>query len=218
MKRCLNCDIEVGGETEVCPLCQHGLTGEASANNWPNLLRLKKQALLYKIQLFAVLAMIVVGLGLDFLLELNNGKHWSLLGTLFMIVLELLLKGFLKKKNVPSKIVSLSAFWITVILVLTAYYYDFMGPIVYMVVPIMLNAVIVADWVLTLIDKSGNSLVYLLVNILAALVIYGVLFFKKYFISLPWNICLMVSVVSLIGMFVFKGRNVTGEVEKRMNI
>lgn len=218
MKKCLNCNIEVGGEIDVCPLCQHGLTGEASANNWPYLFKLKKQALLYKIQLFIALAVVVVALGLDFLLDLNDGKHWSLLITLTILVIEFVLKSFLKKKNTPAKIVSISAFWVTVILLVTSYYYGFSQPIVTLVVPIILNAIIVADWVLTLVDKSGNALVYLLVNILAAFVVYGVLFFKKCDISLTWTICLMISVVSLIGMFVFEGKKVTGEVEKRMNI
>ena len=218
MKKCLNCDIEVGGEVDVCPLCQHGLTGEASSNNWPYLFKLKKQALFYKIQLFAALAILVVSLGLDFLLNLFGDKHWSLLVAFGIIVIELMVKNFLKKKNVPAKIVSFSVFWAAVILVVTAYYYGFSQPIVHLVLPIMLNAVLVADWVLTIIDKSGNSLVYLLVNILAAFVMYGVLFFRKCDISLTWNICLMISVVSLIGMLVFRGRKVTGEVEKRMNI
>lgn len=218
MRKCLNCDIEVGGEIDVCPLCQHGLTGEASEGNWPYLNRLKTKALLYKIQLFLVLTLVVVGLGLDFLLELNDGRHWSLLGALGLLVIEVTLKNFFKKKSVPSKYVSIGGFWILVILCITAYYYGFLSPVVHLVLPIALSAIIVADCVLTLTDKTGNALVYLLVNILFALVIYGYLFFRKHYISLSWNICLMIGVVSLIGMFVFLGRKVTSELERRMNI
>jgi len=218
MKKCLNCDIEVGGEIEVCPLCQHGLTGEASANNWPYLFKLKKQAFLYKIQLFAALVGMVVALGLDFLFGLNNGKHWSYLIVVGLIVVEMLLKRFLKKKVVVTKIVSLSAFWAAVILVLTASYFGIMHLVVFLIIPIMMSSTIVANSVLTFIDKSGNALVYVLVNILFAIVSYGFLFFKKYELSLTWNICLMISAVALLGMLVFRGKKVTGEVEKRMNI
>lgn len=218
MKRCLNCDIEVGGDIEVCPLCQHGLTGEASESNWPYLASLKTKAFLYKLQLFIVLAIVAVGLGLDFLVGLNDGRHWSLLGTLTIVIIELTLKSFLKKKSVASKYVSVGGFWLAVILFLTAQCYGFLPPVINLVFPIALSAVIVADFVLTLIDKTGNALVYLLVNILFALVIYGVLFFRKYEMSLSWNICLMIGVVSLIGMFVFLGRKVTSEFERRMNI
>lgn len=218
MKRCLNCDIEVGGNLEVCPLCQHGLTGEATESNWPYLIRLKTKAFLYKLQLFLVLAVVVVGLGLDFLVGLNDGRHWSLLGTLTLVIIEVTLKSFLKKKSVASKYVSVGGFWLAVILFLTAQCYGFLPPVINLVFPIALSAIIVADFVLTLADKTGNALVYLLVNILFALVIYGVLFFKKYAISLSWNICLMIGVVTLIGMFVFLGRKVTSEFERRMNI
>ena len=218
MKKCLNCDIEVGGEVEVCPLCQHGLTGEPTDNNWPFLFKLKKQAIFYKIQLFVALAVIVVALGLDFLVELNNGKHWSLLAALTVILVEAVLKSFLKKKSAPSKYVSIGGFWIAVIFVLTAQYYGFLPLAINLVIPIALSAIILADFVLTLVDKTGNALVYFLVNVLFGLVFYGVLFFKKYYISLTWNICLMISVVFLIGMFVFLGKTVMGEVTKRMNI
>lgn len=219
MKKCFNCNINVGGDNTTCPLCQNNLTGDNTLRNWPQMVKLKKQTLIYKLQLFLVLASVVIGLSLDFLLDLNNGtKHWSLIVTLACIVFEFVIVGFLKRSPIPAKIINISILHIAIVLVAASLYFDFFEPVMYIVIPIMMGSTGVLNFVLAFVDRRENSMVYLLANIFAGVVSYGVLSIIGKNKSIAWNICLMISLVTLIGIVVFRGRKVVSEVEKRMNI
>jgi len=217
LKKCLNCGIDVGGENETCPLCQNTLTGDASPYNWPPMKKLKKQAFLYKLQLFIVLTLIVVGLTLDYMLDLNGGKHWSMIISIWMVVVEIVVRGFIKKSLVVAKILSISMLHISMLLLFTSWYYGFKTPIIYVVIPILMCVTLIANLVFSLIDTRDNAMVYLLVNILSGFVSYIVLEIGHKSRTLPWTICLMLSGVTLIGIVIFKGKEVLNEIQKRMN-
>jgi len=219
MKKCLNCNIEVGGHTDTCPLCQNLLSGETdSPDNWPPMLKLKKQAFFYKLQLFLVLVSVVISLSLDFLLDLNNGKHWSFVVSAALLVTEIVVWRFISKSVVVAKIISVSILHVAMLLVLTGWYYNFLHPIGYIVIPIMISAALIANFVFSLIDTADNALIYLLGNIFVGIVAYVVLIFSHRSRTLPWTICLMISVVTFIGIVVFKGGKVISEVQKRMHV
>lgn len=189
-------------------------------NNWPGADKLKKQAFAYKLQLFIMLAIVVVSLGVDFLLEIDFGglKHWSLILTTWILVIEIVVRGFIKRSFVIAKILSVSVLHLGMLLVLTSWYYNFLRPMLYMVLPIVLSATLVANLVFSLIDKTENALVYLLANILGGIIPYIVLMLSHRTRSIAWFVCLMISAVTFIGIVVFKGRKVWLEVQKRMNI
>lgn len=220
MKKCVNCEIEIGGDIRVCPLCQNHLSGAASPNNWPGADKLKMQAFAYKLQLFIALAIMVVCLGVDFLLDIDFGamKHWGLILAAWIIVVELTLRNFLRKSLFVVKILSVSAIDLAVLMVLTAWYYNFLRPTLYIGLPILLSALMVANLLFSLWDKTENAMVYLLANILGGIIPYIVLLLSHRTRSLAWSICLMISVVTFIGIVVFKGRKVWLEIQKRMNI
>ena len=217
MKKCLNCNIEIGGRIDTCPLCQNSLTGEASPNNWPSPSGLKAKAFLYKLQLFVVLAAIAVGVSLDYLLDLNNGTHYSFVIALWLIVFELQLRSDLRRIFVISRTVSFGILYSALLLLLTGYWFGFFDIIAYTVVPIMLGAALLANLTFSMIDTAENALVYLLGNIFLVFVVYASLRIKGIEAGLVWTICLMVSFVSLIGIIIFKGRKVSNEVRKRIN-
>ena len=76
MKICPNCRIQVGGENDICPICQNGLEGDSETEYyWPPAKKLKKQSMFYKIQLLVVLVGVVVSLGLDFLMDLRGEQR-----------------------------------------------------------------------------------------------------------------------------------------------
>ena len=217
MKKCLNCNIEIGGRTNTCPRCQNSLTGEATEDNWPRPKKLKAQAFLYKLQLFLALAAIVVGLSLDFLLELNNGTHYSLIIAMWIIVFEIDLSRNIKRLFVITRTISISVLHICILLLITAWYFNFFDLTAYLLVPIFLGTVLIANLIFSLIDTTENALVYLLSTILIIVVVYGFMRARHIDNGLTWDICLMASVVSLIGIIIFKGRKVSNEVRKRIN-
>lgn len=218
MKKCVNCNIRVGGSTDTCPLCQNSLSGEATADNWPSIDKFRKQAMAYSIQLFILLTLTAVSLGLDFLFELNNGKHWSLIVLMSVLMGEILARGYLKKNIVFVKVVNISFLHIFMIILFASWYYGFLGPMAHFAIPIAISVLTVLDWILAVIDKKGNALVYLLILQVVSIIAYAILFIGKFERTLPWDISIIISVVSLIGIFVFRGKKVTGELEKRMNI
>lgn len=218
MKYCLSCDINIGGNIDTCPVCQNSLTGEAGPDNWAPMNKLKKQALLYKIQLFIILASVVVALSLDFLLDLNNEvQHWSLLVAVGLITFELILVKMLKKRPFPAKIFNICILHLSMMLLLISWYYKFMDPVVNYVIPITMGVTVVTNFVFALIDKAENAMVYLLANIIVGLFAYGMTLIVGKNKTVPWTICLILSVVMFIGIVVFKGRKVWLEVQKRMN-
>ena len=218
MKKCLNCGINAGGQRQQCPICQNSLTGEATENYWPVQKKLKLQSFFYKLQLFIVLTLTVVSLSLDFLMNINTGRHWSIPVFLWAISLEMLLKHFIRKSVPPAAIVTDSVLHVCALLLLTSWYMGFFRPVAEYVVPIFITALLIANLVFTLTDKKGNAMVYLLVSIIIGIAAYAFLFVKKADIPLSYTICLMVSVITFIGICVFRGRAVRNEVEKRMNI
>jgi len=218
MKKCVNCNINVGGDIQKCPICQNALTGEASENIWPPMTKLRLQSIFYKLQLFLVLALAFVSLALDFLLDIYTRKHWSLPVVIWAISMELLIRHFLKKSVVAAAIVTDSAIHISILLIFTGWYMGFLAPIVMWIIPIAISLLLITNLIFSLIDVHGNALVYLLANILIGLIPYIVLYFTKIDIPLTWTICLMITVITFIGICVFKGRSVLNEVQKRMSI
>ena len=217
MKKCLSCNIEIGGSTDTCPLCQNSLTGEATRDNSPLPKKLKAQAFLYKLQLFLALALTVVGLSLDFLLELNTGKHYSLIIALWLIVFEWDLGRNIKRLFVITRTVSISVLHICILLLVTGWYFGFFDLTAFLIVPILLGVVLVLNLVFSMVDTTGNAMVYLLTNILTIMIVYGVMKARHIATGLTWDICLMSSLVALIGIIIFKGRKVSNEVRKRIN-
>lgn len=218
MRRCKNCNINVGGEIQQCPICQNALTGEATRNNWPAMKRLRWQSFLYKLQLFIVLALAVISLSLDVLMDLNSGRHWSLPIAIWSISIEFLIRHFIKKSVSAAAIVTESVLHGCALLLFTGWYMGFYRPIALYVVPICLCALVITNLILALTDKKGNAMIYLLVIILMGIIPYIILYVKKIDIPVSYTICLMISVVTFIGICIFKGRAVRNELEKRMNI
>lgn len=218
MKKCLNCNLHIGGARQQCPFCNARLVGESSELNWPHPKKLRWQSFLYKLQLFIVLALMVLSISLDFMLELNTGKHWSIPVALWALSLEVLLRYFINKSVVVPAIVTESAIHAMLLLIFTGWYLGFLNPITRYVVPIVIVATLITNFVFSLIDKHGNALIYLLCNIVIPLVPYVILIIRKSVIPITWTICVNTSIITLIGICVFRGRSVLNEIEKRMSI
>ena len=82
----------------------------------------------------------------------------------------------------------------------------------------MLVATITADFVLALIDKNGNTMVYLLSGLLIGIVPSIICYFVSDKMPLAWAICLMVSIILFAGTMIFRGRAVAAEFQKRFHL
>lgn len=218
MRVCPHCNIKVGGETEICPLCQNQLIGEPSEDIWPKAVSYKGQSLLYSIQLFLALSGAAVSLCIDFLLEKHGNIHWSLQVLLWVVICELLLKRFSNNHHNKSGVLTISLVIISITMLVTARFAGYWNPVMRVVIPIFLMTGLVINFIMALIDTNGNALSYLLGSIATTVIAYVVFSLQHKDISLAWTICLIVGLVTLIGVCVFMGRRVVLEVQKRTTI
>ncbi len=218
MKTCPHCNIKVGGHTNECPLCQNQLIGEGIDNLWPDPLSYKGQSILYSIQLFVALSGTAVSLCIDFLLGKHGNLHWSLQVLLWVIICEALLKRFSNNHHNKSGVLTISMMIIAIAMLVTAHFAGFWDPVMRVMVPVFIIIALVVNFIMALMDTSGNALSYLLSSIATTLIAYLVFFLQKKDISLAWTICLMVGLVTLIGVCVFMGRRVILEIQKRTSI
>ena len=224
MKYCPYCEIKIGGDTEKCPFCQSRLSGEADEPYFPRQTILKLTSLFYRIQLFVISTVIIVSLGLDFLFHvasLPNARgiphHWSLIVCMWLLVFEFGLVRLYKGKN-SARILTLNVFVFVVMLIITAYFTGTLHVILELVVPIILMATMLTNFILAMIDKSGNVMVYLLSNLLVGILPYIVLSIMKRACPPLWIVSLIASVVLFAGAIIFKGRSVISEIQKRLNM
>ena len=191
MNTCPHCHIRVGGDTAYCPLCQNRLSGPAGEPYFPATApRIHRASLLYKIVAFVLSALIVVAGAFDFLLmEDTPHRHFSILMAVWAVAVLRVVRAVLRRRfNGPRQIFNLLLL-VSSLLVFTA-----------------------------------NALVYLLMNIGIGVLPYILLFFRIDYSgrldahSLPWVICLIISVITFLGLVIFRGRALKNEIVKRLHM
>ena len=192
MNTCPHCHIRVGGDTAYCPLCQNRLSGPAGEPYFPATApRIHRASLLYKIVAFVLSALVVVAGAFDFLLmEDTPHRHFSIL------------------------------------LVFTDWFNGYTGYSLDLVVPILCCVALVCNFIFAFLRSrfTANALVYLLMNIGIGVLPYILLFFRIDYSgrldahSLPWVICLIVSVITFLGLVIFRGRALKNEIVKRLHM
>lgn len=218
MKKCLSCNIEIGGNPQSCPLCQNTLMGEETPANWPVTTEYKKYKLFNKIQTFIVLTAVAISLIIDYRLNLNMGKHWSIAVLIWSFAFELVLQDLLKRRVVVAKTMTICMLLTSILFGVTGWYFGFFPIMMYLVIPIVVSITIITNLVFAFIDKHGNTLVYLLMNLVFAVIPYVVFAITKDDnMMLPWSICVMIAIGAFFGIIIFRGRKVLSELQKRMN-
>lgn len=220
MKKCLNCDISVGGNDNFCPMCRNSLSGEETEYMWPPAKKLRRQTFVYKLQLFLVLAVIATALLLDYLADLHGAIHWSLVLSAWLLSFEGIITMLITRTFFAAKFITVSVFQVAVLLLFTGWYGGFLPVIIRIVIPIMISVMLVLNLIFSLTDKTDNAMVYLLGNIVVAIVPYIIQFIVKgkQFASPAWIVCVIISVITFLGIAVFKGSQTQSEIEKRIHI
>lgn len=218
MRRCDYCKITVGGSATKCPLCQNRMSGEATESMWPaENKRQRRSVVLYKVQLFLLMAALVCFLSVDFLFKLNTGYHWSLLVMLWIFGFEFTLRYIFKDGRGISGHITYTVYMVVFLLFVTGFFTSGRYIIIGWVIPIIVIGTLVINFIFTLTRATENAMAYLLTNILIGVLPYlGLLLLKK--TTIPWIISLMVSIIAFIGIVIFRGRALRTELEKRMNV
>ena len=222
MKKCPYCKIEVGGNTDKCPLCQSRLNGEAEQAYFPKMEALQFRSFLYKLQLLIVWAVIIVSIGLDFIVPVRLPSypdlHWSLLLAMWLVAFEFLIMRQFKPGTGSARKVTMMVIIILGMLTITAYFLGFVQIVLELIIPIVITGTVIASFVLTLVDKNGNAMAYFLTDLLFGVIPSIVLYICYRTMPLAWMICMIVSLILVVGTVIFKGRSMTGEIQRRFNL
>ena len=222
MRNCPYCKVKIAGDLAKCPLCQSKLAGKGGEPAYPKFEAQKKRSFFYKMQLLAVWSLLIVGVCLDFMVKLRlpgfPDLHWSLLLAMWLIGFEFGIMRQFKPGTGSAGKVTMMVLITIVMWCVTAYFFGFMKITVDLVLPAALAATITANFVLALIDKNGNTMVYLLSGLFMGLVPSIICFFVTAQMPIAWVICLMVSVILFAGAVIFRGRAVAAEFQRRFHL
>ncbi len=218
MKHCPHCDISVEGEGQFCPLCQNELTGEGTPDMWPHAVKLRKQSLLFKLQLFISVAAALICASLDFLMGFHGRAHWSLLVLACVTAVQLTIRHIFKTWYNLSRAVTISVVYVSILLVAIFLYAGYWEVFLLYVLPILWTVLMITDLILVLVDKSGNAMVYLLLVFLVNILFYGIVFSIRKEVHIVWSICLTITAVALLALAIFRGKGMLREIQKRLSM
>ncbi len=222
MKTCPYCRIKVGGDLNKCPLCQSKLTGDSDGAYFPKQKMLQRRSFLYKLQLFIVWTVVIAALGIDLLLDIrippSSDVHYSLILSMWLIAFEFAIMRQFRKGTGSARRVTMMVFIILALLMVTAYYYGFFRLTVDWIAPFAITGMMIANFVLAMVDQKGNAMVYLLTNLLVGILPYIVYRFGDNKTPVTWIFCMMISVILFVGAVIFKGRTVAEEIRRRLNV
>ena len=228
MNTCPHCHIQVGGDARYCPLCQNRLPGSAGEPYFPATApRIHRASLLYKIVAFVLSALVVVGGAFDFLLlEETPHRHFSVLMAVWAVALLRVLRAVLRRRfNGPRQIFNLLLL-VSALLVFTDWFNGYTGYSLDLVVPILCCVALACNFIFAFLHSNftANALVYLLMNIGIGVLPYILLFFRIDYDgkldahSIPWAICLILSIITFLGLVIFRGRDLKNELVKRLHM
>ena len=222
MKTCEKCRITVGTNREFCPLCQRKLSGEAEQGQeeiFPHLpFYYKQYHLFFRILIFASITAGAVSLLTNFLIPTRI--WWSLIVIAGIVCMWMILATAIKKRHNITKGVLSLAVLISVCTGAIDYSTGFYRWSVNYVIPILLLFAMIAIVILARVlhSRTEDYLIYLIVNGLFGLV--PLLFLLLGWITVRWPslCCIMVSFLSLAGIFVFSKMDPRAELKKRLHI
>ncbi|MCR5804278.1 MAG: hypothetical protein K6G47_08435 [Clostridia bacterium] len=222
MRSCPYCKVGIEGDLAKCPLCQSKLSGTSEESCYPKFEAQKKKSLYYKMQLAIVWGLLIVGIGLDLLVRLRlpgfPDLHWSLILAMWLIGFEFGIMRQFKPGTGSAGKVTMMVLITIVMWCVTAYFFGLMKVTIELAVPAVLAATITANFVLALIDKNGNTMLYLISGFFMGIVPSIICFFVSDKMPLAWVICLMVSVILFVASVIFKGRAVADEFQRRFHL
>ena len=222
MKNCPYCQIEVGGDLKKCPLCQSKLSGQSAGPYFPKQTTQKIRSFLYKLQLFIIWTVIIAGLGTDFLFNVRipyfPQVRWSLILAMWLIAFEFGMMRQFTKGTGSSRKVTMMVFIILALTMITSYYFGVLQFTLDWIAPIVITGTMIANFVLAMIDKKGNAMVYLLTILLVGVLPYIVLHFRHKETPATWIICMLSSIILFVGAVIFKGRVVAAEIRRRLSV
>ena len=219
MKRCEKCNVDVRGSDSLCPLCQYRLTGEEEAPVFPVLPTLYIQhKLLFKLLILLTVSGGAICIAVNFMLP--ESGPWAIFVVFGVLCFWISLVSVLKRrdnlfKNTTFQVSVLSVLCILLDIVTgwNGWSLEYFLPIAYSVA--MLSFAVIAR---VKHHPPEDYILYLFVVILFGIIPIILYFTGLAKVMLPSAVCMGMSVVSLVFLLVFEGKNMQMEINKRFHV
>ncbi len=218
MKKCRSCNIEFNTNEKRCPLCQNELEGEPDEQLFPKNVRYETNSLILKIVLFAsIVAFLVIGF-LDFLVIKNiKLMGYVSLGLLTnLVVIYFILKSY---QNI-YKILGRYGF-LLIILLLIWYFYTKSPVITNYIIPSVCFFELAFNMIVGVILRRNYMIKYssqIMMSIFLLLIPIVLVALKMTTDNILSYICVLLSIISTIGLLIFFFDDVKEELGKIFNM
>ena len=219
MKYCVKCGVKVHGAENVCPLCQHSLSGESEERVYPPVPTVYRQhEIFFKILILSTIAAGVACCAVNLLLPQHG--YWSVFVILGILCFWISLAYAVRRKDNIPKNITVQVFLISVLGLGWDLLTGWRGWSLNFVIPIACSVALLSLAIIAKVMKipPGDYIVYLIVDILfgiAPLVFYLTGLVS---IALPSIICISLSILTLSALIVFEGKNMFQEMIKRFHV
>lgn len=220
MRTCKHCNIQIGGDWDICPLCQTKLKGQKEDAHFPYHGRSKHLSLPIKIILFIILSSCAVFLMLDLTYSFFDGAHPSIITCIWVAMVLLTIKHYFRNHRSIPKIIFNSMLLISILTYATTKIYNCEWLAIDYIIPIWCCLTLIVNFIFCLINAgfTESALIFLLLNIVVGIFPYVIILLRDGSTPILWTISFLTSVVTFIGISIFKGKTVLFELQKRMHL
>ena len=157
----------------------------------------------------------------DYIMIEGRHMHWSLLVLIGVVGVLMLLRALLRQGRNAPKLLFQILIGTSLIVTFADYYAGWNGIAIDAIVPILCSVTLVLNFIFAFVNRrfTENGLVYLLLNIVVGVVPYiGLTLRHSVRPPMAWVICLVISMITFLGLVIFKGRSLLAEFEKRLHL
>ena len=220
MSYCSKCQIEVKGNLNFCPLCQNELQNKAieMEHVYPAVEPRSTSHMILKI--FGFIAIIISAVAVFWNIVFPYKTAWSFLIVGIMGFVWLSLAVAIKKHRHIIKYL-----WYQILILgLLTLFIDYMtgnyGWAISIVIPCLLTTAMI---VMTILPKIlhlqvGDYLIYILFDALIGIGLYIFITTGDAITDVPSIICILVSMILVVGMTIFEGKTMMSELKRRLHV
>lgn len=221
MKYCNKCGVEIVGSLTFCPLCQNELQveGKTMEDVFPRIEERKASSHIV-LKILGFISLIVGILCVFFNMLIPAESYWSLIVILTVGCVWLSFAIAVAKHRNLLKYLLYQSVIISLFAVFLDYSTGGYGWSFTFVVPIVLTLAMVVMYLLSKILhlQVGDYMIYLLLDALFGIIPVVFLVTDQVQTDIPSLVCILGSIISVIGLIVFEGRNMLSELKRRLHV
>ncbi|MGO1369908.1 MAG: DUF6320 domain-containing protein [Senegalia sp. (in: firmicutes)] len=221
MKYCKHCKVYIRGKHDRCILCENILEKEVKIENediYPEIPPFYESHLAIKIMIFITIVALVVSVGINIIFK--SDINWLIL---FMLGVVSIWVGLIiivqKRYHIPKKIL-----WQVIVISIFAIFWDYatgwIGWSLDYVIPIACVSAMIIMYVTAKIMKLSvrDYITYVLLDGIFGIIPVVFIIFDLVNILYPSIISIGFSIISISAIFIFQGKEIKSEMNKRMHI